>query len=114
MHLQEVASHRLHGIEHIAQQHERHMHPPPEKDSSSNHQEIASSAADYHSASACRVTGMRPVCTGIAVESFANHRNMCDHIAEHLQDPVDELQSPLKGSRRTGELLGEKLADAVS
>jgi hypothetical protein len=105
VHLQEVASHRLLGMEQNAQQHQRHMHPPPEKDSSSNFQDGASSADDYRSAPACRLTGMRPVCTGIAVESFANHRNMCDHIVEHLQDPVDELQSPLKGSRRTGELL---------
>jgi hypothetical protein len=104
VHRQELASHRLHGMEQNAQQHERHMHPPPEKDSSSYLQDSASSVADYHSAPACRLTGMRPVHTCIAVESFANHRNMCDHIIGHLQDPVDEVQSPLKGSRRTGEL----------
>ena len=105
MHLQEVASHRLHDMEQNAQQHQRHMHPPPDKGSSNNHQDSASFVADNHSAPACRLTGVRPVCTGIAVESFANHRNMCDHIVQHLQDPVDELQSPLKGSRRSGELL---------
>ena len=43
----------------------------------------------------------KSVHTSIAVEPFANHRNACDHITSHLEEAVDELQSPLKGSRRS-------------
>lgn len=51
--------------------------------------------------------------TSIAVEPFANHRNACDHINSSLEQPVDGIQSPLKGSRciaDAGHSLAEKRA----
>jgi len=51
--------------------------------------------------------------TSIAVEPFAHHRNACDRINSSLEQQVDVIQSPLKGSRcvtDTGPSLAEKRA----
>ena len=101
---QEVGGHQAHGMEQQAPRDEARMGPSPDKDASSHRQDSGGpSSSSQHGMPARRAAGMRPVRTSIAVEPFTNHRNECDHIIEHLQEPVDGLQSPLKGSRRAGE-----------
>jgi hypothetical protein len=57
--------------------------------------------------------------THLAVKRFSNHRNAIDHITSNLEEPVDNLQSPLKGRRASDSgssalSLAEKRATAQS
>jgi hypothetical protein len=52
--------------------------------------------------------------SGIAVKQYAHHRNEADRINDTLQDPVDELVSPLKGRRRSSVVDGPTLAEKMA